>query len=263
MTAGALGVGGRRSLAVVGVLPDAPRVAVVGSRAAWRDRCEAVDVVVEALGRAGHALVSGGALGIDAAAHQAALRHRVPQIAVLPCGCDQPYPPGHEPLFARIVAAGGAIVFGRPAGSPSNRGVFASRNAIVVDLAASVVIAQANLRSGSMGTARLALRRRRPLAVLTGQPAAGTLLARGATALPFPAEPAVLAAATEAWLAGRPGPVPCPWPAELLPLRAALERAGPAGLPVDDLDPSLMLQLIRAEAEGLATELAPGRYTRM
>lgn len=244
--------------AVVGTLPAAPRLAVVGSRAALTVRVTAVHAIVEAARRAGLAIVSGGALGIDAAAHRAALALGVPQVAVLPCGPDQPYPPDHTPLFEQIVAAGGALVFGRPRGAVPNRGVFASRNAVVVQLAERLVVAQAASRSGSLSTGRLALKAGRPVAVLSGQPATATLVDAGATPLALASDAKALTAATLAWLSDQT-PAACPWPADLKPLREALDRAGPTGLSVDNLSPALVLAVVLAEGDGWVA-LRAGRY---
>lgn len=259
ITAAELGLSMRRAMAVVGVLPRGPRLAVVGSRAALRARVAAVDTIVAVAAAQGWSLVSGGALGIDAAAHRVALRIGMPQAAVLPLGSDQPYPPGNVGLFEDIARAGGAVLFGRPAGSPANRGVFLSRNAVVVGLADRVVVAQAGLRSGSGWTGRHALAAGRPVAVLAGQAGTADLVTRGATALPFPADAATLAHGFEAWL--RDAPVaPTPWPADLQDLRDALTAAGARGLAIDAATPAQILALVRAEAEGLVVQRTPGRY---
>lgn len=260
ITAAALGLSMRRTMAVVGVLPRRPRLAVVGSRAALRARVAAVDTIVSVAAAHGWSLVSGGALGIDAAAHRVALRIGMPQAAVLPLGSDQPYPPGNVRLFENIARSGGAVLFGRPAGSPANRGAFLSRNTVVVGLADRVVVAQAGLRSGSGWTGRHALAAGRPVAVLPGQAGTADLVRRGATPLPFPArDEATLASAVEAWL--RDAPVtPAPWPTDLQDLRDALTAAGEHGLAIDAATPAQILALVRAEAEGLVVQRTPGRY---
>lgn len=259
ITSEALGLGGQRELAQLGRLPRAPRLAIVGSRAARRDRIDAVDTVVEVAARHGLTVVSGGALGIDAAAHRAALRHGVRQVAVLPCGPDVPYPPGNIPLFRDILAAHSALLFGRPSGRMPSRGAFVSRNALVVGLATRVFIAQVAANSGTMNTARLALKTGLPVAVLAGQPVTAELKRRGATVLAFPTSPQTLAADLTQWLAGRTPPQVA-WPAEFAVLHAALASAGPAGLSVDAVPPSLLVLLIEAEAAGLVGQRCPGRY---
>lgn len=255
----ALGLPARRQLALAGVVPPAPRLAIVGSRAAHRDRIVGVDAAVAVAKMHGLAIVSGGALGIDAAAHRAALAHGVPQLAVLPCGPDLPYPAQHLPLFEAIVGAGGGVLFGRPRGAPPNRGVFASRNAIVVALAERVLLAQAATPSGSLSTARKTLAAGKPLAVFGGQPTATALARRGATRITFPAPVAALKAELEAWLWGQSQAAPA-WPAALERLQAAITVAGAHGLSIDGLTPRMLVLLLQAEAQGLVAEQTPGRY---
>jgi DNA processing protein len=244
-------------------------VAVVGSRAAHRDFRDTVPALVAAAGRVGFGIVSGGALGIDGDAHRAALDMDVPQVAVLPCGSDLLYPPAHAGLFRRIASvAGSGLLFAHPAGTAPARGMFASRNRIVVAMSSAVVVVEGGVRSGTMITGRLSLRRGIPLAAVTGSPAASMLVAEGARSLaPGPCDPDATAEALAAWLdavahgcsteASRPA-----WPLHLGWLSAVLERKGSLGLSIDDLDgqPGGLVALLEAEALGLVLEVTPGRY---
>lgn len=210
------------------------------------------------------AVVSGGARGIDADAHRAALELGVPQVAVLPCGPDMLYPPEHETLFEAIVGEGrGALLFAHPPGTQPSRGMFASRNRIVVGLVEAVVVVQAARRSGTMITAKEALRQQRPLAVLSGSPGAKMLIGHGATRLDRPGEPDT-AVATTRWLQtlGEERPPSSAWPTRLSWLREHLEARGPSGTSVDDLpDPlAAAVALVEAETLGLIVEVAPGRW---
>lgn len=261
-----LGLPGRRPLFLAGDLPTAPRLAVVGSRAARHDRARLASAAAAALASRSLALVSGGALGIDAAAHRGALGAGAPQLAVLPCGPDRPYPPQHVPLFREIAGApGSGLLYCHPAGTEPARGMFVSRNAIVVGLARALLVVEAGARSGSHATGLLALRRGLPVAVVLGAPGCDALAARGAQALP--PDPGRFAAGLAAWLdalAGGPAPAgPC-WPPELQWLREALAAAGPRGLALDDLDAPLtrLPALLAAETLGLVVESPPGRYRR-
>ncbi|MEM9460606.1 MAG: DNA-processing protein DprA [Myxococcota bacterium] len=261
---------GRRPLHLDGDVPPSPRLAVVGSRAAHRRFREAVAPVVRAAAGRRFSLVSGGAVGIDADVHAAALAQGVPQLAVVPCGPDRPYPPQHVPLFDRIAAAADSgVLYAHGPGTTPTRGMFASRNAIVVALCEAVVVVEAAPRSGTMLTATLARRKQRPRAVVTGSAGAAVLVAGGAHALPWdPAAPEVLTRAVDAWLravaAGEPEPavVGAVWPEHLHWLREALASAGPAGLSVDALArPRVALRgLSDAQARGLVVERSPGRY---
>lgn len=279
LRAAELGLPGRRARAfdLLGSCPPPPRLAVVGSRAARRAVLDLLPAILERAQSRGWSLVSGGALGVDGAAHRAALTLDMAQIAILPCGRDQLYPPGHAALFSAMVAAPGAsLLFAHPAGTPTVRAMFASRNAIVVGLADAVLVAQAGLRSGSIGTGRLALRRGLPVAAVAGSPGCGALIAAGASPLPEPPRSrdgsarAALADRAAAWLdriSGRASTEPPPegassWPPRLRWLVEAFEAAGPAGLCVDALaDPAAALvALCEAELLGLVAEASPGRW---
>lgn len=268
-----LGLSGRKDLHLAGTLPPPPRVAVVGSRAAHRRLRDAVEPIVHAAGRRGWSIVSGGAVGIDADAHAAALAATVPQLVVLPCGPDRAYPPQHAPLFEHAAAAADSgVLYAHGPGTEPSRGMFASRNAIVVALADAVVVVEAAPRSGTMLTATLARRRHKPRAAVTGSAGAAVLVAEGAHALPWdPEQPQSLARAVDGWLRGveRGEPASAPaegsvWPDHLQWLREALESAGPAGVRVEGLvsPRTALMALTEAEALGLVVELSPGRFLR-
>jgi DNA protecting protein DprA len=254
----------RGLLHVVGDVPPGPRLAIVGSRAAVRSLRRFVPAIVERAGTLGWSVVSGGALGIDADAHQAALRHDVPQIAVLPGPPGVPYPKDNAELFARIVAGRGALVFPHPPGAPYTRGMFASRNRVIVGLVDRVVVVQASLRSGSLYTAGVARQEGRPLAVLAGTPGAAACIATGAGVLgDRGALPVDVADRLQLWLEGGSGSAPrAAWPDELAVLERALTAAGPRGVTLEDFaDPvAATLALARAEAQRLVYEVSPGRY---
>lgn len=258
-----LGLATAGPLFLAGALPPGPRVAIVGSRAARRDRLALLGPALAAMQAAGLALVSGGAIGVDIAAHRAALTGRVPQLAVLPCGADRPYPSQHVPWYRSIAAApGSGLLFCHPPGTEPCRQMFASRNAIVVELATAVLVIEAAARSGSHGTGALALKRKRRLAVVLGSPGCADLAARGATGLPC--EPDAFAPAFAAWLAGE-APSPRRFPVELAWLEQALAAAGPRGLSLDAVPDPLhrLVDLLAAQRLGLIVESPPGRYRRV
>jgi DNA processing protein len=131
----------------------APSVAIVGTRAPSDEGRRRARRLAEALGRAGVAVVSGLALGIDGAAHEGALAAGAPTIGVLGGGHGHFFPPRHRELGARIVAAGGAVVspFG-PEVAPKPW-MFLARNAVIAALADAVVVVEAAARSGALNTA--------------------------------------------------------------------------------------------------------------
>jgi len=147
-----------------------PRVAIVGSR----DALELVGAMVKRLAAAvvsrGGIVVSGGALGIDTAAHEGALEARGRTWAVLGCGAPLVTPPENKELFETIVLRQGAIVRPFPDGTHVHTSRFLSRNGVLVALSDVVVIAQAGLPSGTVNTARWAHQLGRPLWVAPGPP---------------------------------------------------------------------------------------------
>lgn len=146
-----------------------PAIAIVGARNASAAGRRMAEQLAEALAESGQAVVSGLARGIDAAAHLGALRGGR-TIAAVAGGLDQPYPPEHAGLQARIAAEGGAVLAEAPLGTAPLARHFPRRNRIVAGLALGVVVVEAALRSGSLITARLALEMGRELFAVPGSP---------------------------------------------------------------------------------------------
>ena len=119
------------------------------------------------LAAAGWSVVSGGAFGIDAAAHAGALAAGGVTVGVLACGVDVAYPPRHEALFARI-GADGALVSEVPPGAAPHRTRFLVRNRVIAALTRGTVVVEAALRSGALATARAAERLGRPVLAVPG-----------------------------------------------------------------------------------------------
>jgi DNA processing protein len=157
---------------------DASRaIAVVGSRDASPYGEGVASRLAADLVTAGRTVVSGAALGIDAAAHRGALSGAgagdvavpagtaeatatpaapVPTVAVLGCGVDRAYPAAHAPLLQRVVAAGGGVLAELPPGSSPYPWRFPARNRVIAALSCGVVVVEAGVRSGAVGTARAA-----------------------------------------------------------------------------------------------------------
>lgn len=128
-------------------------VAVVGSRSASSYGVHvAAELGAELAGR-GWCVVSGGAFGIDAAAHRGALAVDGATVAVFACGVDVPYPSAHEGLFAGI-ARGGLLVSELPPGTTPTRHRFLIRNRAIAALTRGTVVVEAARRSGALNTAR-------------------------------------------------------------------------------------------------------------
>lgn len=150
------------------LLREPPTVALVGTRNATAESKDLAREFAHAFASAGCTVVSGLALGIDAAAHRGALEAGGNTVAVLGCGADRIYPRLHEKLGKEILASGGTIVSEYPPGSPSFPYRFLERNRIVSGLSRGVVIVEAPSASGALVTARFAVEQNRDVCVVPG-----------------------------------------------------------------------------------------------
>jgi DNA processing protein len=128
-----------------------PAVAIVGSRTCSADGAEAATSLGSGLASAGSCVVSGGAIGIDAAAHRGALSGGGRTVAVLGCGIDVVYPKTNRALFGRL-GVQATVVSEYPPGTPPEPFRFPARNRIVAALAHAVVVVEGAAGSGSMIT---------------------------------------------------------------------------------------------------------------
>jgi DNA processing protein len=141
-----------------GVLSGAPTVALVGTRAPTRYGIGVAAQLGADLAAAGVSVVSGLALGIDAAAHEGACGAGAPPIAVVAGGLDHPYPRSHERLWERV-AAQGVVVSESPAGVSTERWRFPTRNKLLAALSDVVVVVESRHQGGSRHTVDAALER--------------------------------------------------------------------------------------------------------
>lgn len=147
------------------------RVAIVGTRRIPAEDCARIRQWLERWLREEPALiVSGGAFGVDAAAHEAALGVGAPTWCIQAGGLAAPAPSGNRRLFRRLVASGGALISERAPHVAPRRHDFLARNRLIAALADVVVVARAPARSGALSTAREAKSLRRPLYVIPGNP---------------------------------------------------------------------------------------------
>ena len=144
-----------------------PAVAIVGARIASAAGQRFARTLAKDLGEAGYVVVSGLARGIDGAAHEGALKTGT--VAVLAGGVDDVYPPEHLNLYERIVDQG-CVVSEMPIGRRAQARDFPRRNRLVSGLAQGVVVVEAELRSGSLITARLAGEQGREVFAVPGSP---------------------------------------------------------------------------------------------
>lgn len=175
----------------IGLHPAPPgvkrRVCVVGSRAASKGGMETAHACAAHLAQRGACIVSGGALGIDAAAHAGALHARGVTWVFFGSGISRPYPERNRNLFGTVAARGGAC-FSAGMNHPPDRAFFVQRNAYMAACSDAVVVVEARAGSGSLHTARFALSFGRPVFVFPGSPGCSLLLGQGAVAVRDPEE---------------------------------------------------------------------------
>lgn len=146
---------------------DRPYVAVVGSRRASGYGVFVAMTLGKELARHGIAVVSGAAYGVDGKAHQGCLRSGGYTVAVLGCGVDRVYPPGHASLL-RQVAEQGCVLSEFPPGTKPLPWHFPYRNRIIAGLSHAVVVVEASRKSGALITAEIALEEGREVMAVPG-----------------------------------------------------------------------------------------------
>ncbi len=236
-------------------------VAIVGARAASVRGEKMAREIGEAVATAGIDVISGGALGIDSAAHRGALDGHGVTVAVLGTGIDIIYPQRHADLFQEIVREGGALLTQFPPGLGPRRFSFPTRNKIVAALGDALVVVEASGESGSLHTARAARAFHRRVLAVPGSAGTDALLLEGAL-------PVACAADVVAVLqGGEAAPPILPEDPDALRLYAALDRvprdvsdlAFRAGLAVG----TCAAAVIDLELGGLVARAAGGRYLRL
>ncbi|MGZ5035510.1 MAG: DNA-processing protein DprA [Usitatibacter sp.] len=144
-----------------------PALAIVGSRNATPQGLRDSEAFAKSLSDAGLVIVSGLALGIDAAAHRGGLAARASSIAVMGTGADLVYPRGNRAL-AQCLATDGCLVSEFPMRTPPLPGNFPQRNRVISGLSRGVLVVEAAFPSGSLNTARSALDQGREVFAVPG-----------------------------------------------------------------------------------------------
>lgn len=148
--------------------PERKLITIVGSRSMSQYAHDAVDYLVSGLADYPVAIVSGLALGVDGAAHRAAMKHGLPTVAFPGSGLndDALYPATHKWLAQEILATGGALVSEFPPEEKGHVHFFPKRNRIMVGVSDAIVVVEAGLKSGTLITARMAVDYNRELLVV-------------------------------------------------------------------------------------------------
>jgi DNA processing protein len=257
----------------LGRLCRGPVVAVVGTRRATRAGLDFTRQLAFDLAHRGAVVVSGLALGVDAAAHDGALAAGGETVAVLGSGVDRPSPARNARLATRLLERGG-LVSEYPEGTEAARWRFPARNRIIAALAHAVVIVEAPERSGALITTDIALDMGRPIMAVPGSPWArssrgSNALIRAGAALCECAEDVVAETPQLAWTEAATGTPPPPGAPED-PLHARILGAlDIEPLTRDELTasigtsvPQISSALAALEIDGLVVEDEGGRYRR-
>ncbi len=138
-------------------LLNADQLAVVGSRSASLSGRDTSFALATQLAQQDIVITSGLALGIDAAAHRGALNEQMSTVAVVATGLDHVYPKRHKVLAQQIIEANGAIVSEFVPGTQARAGHFPKRNRLISGMSLGVLVVEAELKSGSLITARCAI----------------------------------------------------------------------------------------------------------
>lgn len=248
-------------------------VGIVGSRKASPYGIRMAGSLAAELAQAGVSIISGLAMGVDGAAHRAALDAGGHTVGVLGCGLDIAYPRSHHDLIEEM-AGRGAVVSEFPLGSSPVAANFPVRNRVIAGLSKAVVVVEAVMRSGALITARYALEENREvfavpgLAGAAGSAGCNDLIRRNAAQLVETAADILAPGALP------PSPKPLrPAPVEvsaetLLPQeRELLGLIGPEPVPIDELIRACSLSpqeashfLLNLEMAELVRQLPGKRY---
>jgi len=245
-----------------------PGIAIVGSRNATASGLDTARSFARSLSNGGLTIISGLAIGIDAAAHEGGLLGQGSTVAVVGTGADIVYPSRHRDLAHRI-ADQGTIVSEFPLGTRAASANFPRRNRIISALSRGVLVVEAALRSGSLGTAKHAGEQGRDVFAIPGS--IHSPLSKGCHALIKQGAKLVESAEDvfeELRWPGAPALAPEPEPDEVDDVVLVAMGFDPCdietlaartGLPID----AITARLLELELSGAVASLAGGRFERV
>jgi DNA processing protein len=147
-----------------------PKIGIVGARKCTRYGRDATFQFAEQLSARGICVVSGGAMGVDTAAHQGALYNKTtPTIAVMGTGLFHRYPHHNRQMFEEILEQGGALISEYPLSTSPRPHLFPPRNRIISGLSMGVLVSEASIKSGSLISASYAIQQNREVFALPGR----------------------------------------------------------------------------------------------
>lgn len=161
---------------------DDRAVAVIGSREASEESCESARRLAREFARRGFTIISGLALGVDAAAHEGALDASGRTLAVLGSGLRHIHPRTNQFIAERIIESGGLLSELHPNTPAQGRNLMA-RDRIISGLSLGVIVVEAGLKSGSLDTASKARKQGRLVIAVAGSPGTDELLSDGAVSI--------------------------------------------------------------------------------
>ncbi len=144
-------------------------VSVVGTRRATMYGKEMTHKLIDGFRNEGITVVSGLALGIDAASHEAALDNQLPTIGVLAHGLDRIYPPSNRGLAKRMLQNGGGLITEIKSGTNILPGMFPARNRIIASMSDATIVVEASRKGGALITANIANGYHRDLFAVPGR----------------------------------------------------------------------------------------------
>lgn len=157
-------------LYAAGEIPRQSAIAIVGTRSPDAHGIALAKKVAKECALRDIPVISGGANGIDGAAHESCIESGGKTLVILAGGLENPHPPASAELFARAVESGGCLLSDSPPSLPVRRYLFLRRNRLIAALAKCVIIVQARYRSGALSTASWASTCRVLLYAAAGSP---------------------------------------------------------------------------------------------